>query len=257
MAAPVAHVVSVPIGLGRRRVAGRVLGAGRCLGRAWLEAQVAGRAPSAWHRRTRGARFAAALLDALAIGVVRRGRPGVPDGATLVVANHVAWLDACVLQAVLPARLVLPAALARLPVVGTLARRFDAIVVGANVRRAVDEIAAALRAGERVVVFPERTPTDGRSVAPFAATLLEAAVETGAPVLPVALRWLGLGGRPTSAVARRAEPRPGASLLGVLNAPYLRAEVRVATPLSVANRSRRALAMLARASIAESLGLPT
>jgi len=256
MTAPAARVVSVPIDVGRRRVAGRALAAGRAVGRAWIEAHLAGRAASSWRRRARGAGLAAELLEALAVGVVTRGRLGVPDGATLLVANHVAWLDACVLQAVLPARIVVPAAIARVPLLGTIVRRFDAIAVGSDVRRAVGEIGAALRAGERVVVFPERGPTDGRRLAPFAATLLEAAVETGAPVQPVALRWLGLGGRPTSAVACAGEPWPGASLLRVLNAPYLRAEVRLGTPLSVANRSRRALATLARASIAESLALP-
>jgi 1-acyl-sn-glycerol-3-phosphate acyltransferase len=236
------------LAVGRRRVVRRVLAAGRIVGRGALEA------------RMLAAALATGVLDALEIGVVRRGRVGMPDGASLVVANHVSWLDACVVQAVLPGRIVVGAEEASWPVLGTICRGFEAIVVRPgdvlDVRRTVSEIATALCAGERVVVFPEGAPTDGQRVGRFHAALLQAAIDTGAPVQPVALRWLGLGGRPTSAVTRAGERRRGASLGGVLAAPYLRVAVCVGTPLSVAGRSRRELAVLAREFVATSLGVP-
>ena len=258
-AAPVGSIPSVAIVVRRRRALRRALVASRRVGRAWMEAGVLAPTLEASARRARGAVLAAGVLQALEVGIVRRGVPRFPDGATLVVANHVSWLDACVLQAVLPARLVVAAELATVPVLGRICRGFDAILVRPgdvrDARRTVAEIAGALRAGERVLVFPESVPTDGRRVGRFHAALLQAAVETGAPVQPVALRWLGVGGRPTSAVARLGERRRGASLLGVLAAPYLRAEVRVGPPLSVAGRTRRELAALAERFVAASLGL--
>ena len=50
-------------------------------------------------------------------------------------------------------------------------------------------MAAALQAGQMVVVFPEGTTTDGRAMLPFHANLLQAAIATGTPVQPVALRF--------------------------------------------------------------------
>ena len=55
--------------------------------------------------------------------------------------------------------------------------------------RVVHQIAAALRAGDIVAVFPEGTTGDGRDVLPFHANLLQAAIATGAPVQPVVLRY--------------------------------------------------------------------
>lgn len=43
--------------------------------------------------------------------------------------------------------------------------------------------------GETVVLFPEGTSSDGRQVLPFASTLLQAALEAGVPVTPLAVRY--------------------------------------------------------------------
>lgn len=249
--------VEAALGVGRRsRVRRRALGLCRSTGRALVEARVLAPALSRAERGVRSAALAARVLETLEVGVVRRGRFVFPDGATLMVANHVSWLDACVVQTLRPARVVVTAEIASWPVVGGICRGFDAIVVRpGDVEGTVREIAVALRAGERVVVFPEAVPTDGRRVGHFHAALLQASIDTGAPVQPVALRWLGLGGRPTPAVARAGERRPGASLLEVLATPHLRAEVRVGTPLSVAGRTRHDLAGLAREFVVSSLGL--
>ncbi len=43
--------------------------------------------------------------------------------------------------------------------------------------------------GEIVAIFPEGTTSDGKGLLPFHANLLQAAISTGTPVQPVALRF--------------------------------------------------------------------
>jgi 1-acyl-sn-glycerol-3-phosphate acyltransferase len=54
--------------------------------------------------------------------------------------------------------------------------------------RVVHQMAQALQGGDTVAVFPEGTTGDGQALLPFHANLLQAAITTGTPVQPVALR---------------------------------------------------------------------
>jgi 1-acyl-sn-glycerol-3-phosphate acyltransferase len=55
--------------------------------------------------------------------------------------------------------------------------------------RVVHQVAAALRAGEIVALFPEGTTSEGHGVLPFHANLLQAAISAHAPMQPIALRY--------------------------------------------------------------------
>ena len=72
------------------------------------------------------------------------------------------------------------------PIVGTLATAAGTLYIERASRRdalrMVRGMADALRAGEVLAVFPEGTTGDGRTLLPFHANLLEAAVQAGAPV---------------------------------------------------------------------------
>ena len=70
--------------------------------------------------------------------------------------------------------------------------------------RVVHQMAEALQAGDTVAVFPEGTTGDGRALLPFHANLLQAAIATGTPVQPVALRYTEPGHRFSPAVAVRS-----------------------------------------------------
>lgn len=143
------------------------------------------------------------LLRALGIRVVRHGV--VRDGAALVVANHVSWVDILVIAATAPAVPVAKCEIARWPVIGGLARRIGAVFVprrtGRDLPEAVDQVAGLLRRGHRVLIFPEATTTCGGPPAGFYRAGFQAAVDAAAPVVPVAIDYADGRGRPTTSAA--------------------------------------------------------
>jgi hypothetical protein len=90
--------------------------------------------------------------------------------------------------------------------------------------------------------------------------MFQAAIDAGVRVLPVALRYVNEGGRPTRAAAFIDDMTFGGSLARVMAEPGLRAEVHFGVPLGSRGRTRRELAAEARTVIARTLAvapLPT
>jgi 1-acyl-sn-glycerol-3-phosphate acyltransferase len=117
----------------------------------------------------------------------------VQPGPVLLVANHVSWLDILAINALQPVRFVSKADVRHWPLLGWLVACGGTLFIERERKRdalrVVHQIADALRAGETVAVFPEGTTGDGRSVLPFHANLLQAAVATATPVQPLVLRY--------------------------------------------------------------------
>jgi 1-acyl-sn-glycerol-3-phosphate acyltransferase len=127
------------------------------------------------------------------LGVRVRGRgPAVRPGS-LLVANHVSWLDVVALLALAPLRPVAKREVHGWPGIGTLASASGAIFVDRarpkTLPATVAEVAAALRAGRSVAVFPEGTTFCGASRGAFRPAMFQAAVDAGAPVLPMAISY--------------------------------------------------------------------
>jgi 1-acyl-sn-glycerol-3-phosphate acyltransferase len=143
--------------------------------------------------------MARALLAVL--GVRLRGRGPMPRAGSLLVANHVSWLDIVALLALGPARLVAKREVRGWPGIGLLAGLSGAIFVDRARPKAlpetVGEVAAALRAGRSVAVFPEGTtfcgtPCDAssaRTSTRFRPAVFQAAVDAGAPIVPIAISY--------------------------------------------------------------------
>jgi 1-acyl-sn-glycerol-3-phosphate acyltransferase len=146
--------------------------------------------------------LARALLAALGVRLVRCGR--APRPGSLLVANHVSWLDVVVLAAVAPARLVAKSEVRTWPGVGALAAASGTIFVDRSRPKAlpdtVAEVAAALAAGMSVAVFPEGTTYCGLEQGPFRPAMFQAAVDAGAPVVPLTVGYRQ-GGQETRAIA--------------------------------------------------------
>ena len=79
------------------------------------------------------------------------------------------------------------------PLIGSLARGAGTLFIERESRRdamrVVHHMAERLTAGDVLAIIPEGTTSDGVSLLPFHANLLQAAIATNAPVLPVALRF--------------------------------------------------------------------
>lgn len=123
-------------------------------------------------------------------------------GGTLVVANHLSWVDPLVIMALAPALPLAKAEVGHYPLIGPLARlagvRFVRRECPRDCSRALRRIWKDLTAGRRVLLFPEGTTTDGSRLAPLHRGGLAAAYRLGLPVLPLRLDspdraypWLG------------------------------------------------------------------
>ena len=201
------------------------------------------------------------LLVMVGVRVQPRGIPpsygGAPAGALLVL-NHVSWLDVFVVAALCPARFVAKADVARWPALGRFAQAVGTLFVERGRRHAVAEVnravAARLAAGQHIGIFPEGTTTDGSQLLHFHANLLQAAIDSGAPVVPVALRY-HQGGTRSDAAAYVGEMNLAQSIWRILCAPRLGAELHWLPAIATSGRDRRALAHAAHAAIGEALAL--
>jgi 1-acyl-sn-glycerol-3-phosphate acyltransferase len=115
-------------------------------------------------------------------------------GPVLLASNHTSFLDIPVLLALLPRSVTFLAKreVLRWPVVGAFVRRGGHLTVDRReVQRSLEDAEAvtrAIRAGESILVFPEATFTAAAGLRPFRLGVFRSAVETGRPVVPLALR---------------------------------------------------------------------
>ncbi|MFN4058656.1 MAG: lysophospholipid acyltransferase family protein [Roseinatronobacter sp.] len=98
-------------------------------------------------------------------------------GRGAIVANHCSWLDILVLNACAPVFFVAKAEVGRWPGIGTLARLAGTVFIARVPAQAAQQKAlfeSRLRAGHRLLFFPEGTSSDGLRVLPFKSTLFAA-----------------------------------------------------------------------------------
>ncbi|MDR7268897.1 1-acyl-sn-glycerol-3-phosphate acyltransferase [Pelomonas saccharophila] len=176
----------------------------------------------------------------------------------LLVANHISWLDIAGVHAVLPqARFVSKADVKHWPLVGALVEGAGTLFIERTSKRdalrVVHQTAAALQAGDCVAVFPEGTTGPGPEMLPFHANLLQAAVSTGAPVLPVVLRWYESGERFSSSARFIGDMTLAQSLWSIASAKGLGIAVQILPSVMTEGQDRRALGETLRSAISARL----
>jgi 1-acyl-sn-glycerol-3-phosphate acyltransferase len=200
--------------------------------------------------------WSAKLLRLLGIGLTVTGTPR--PGATLLVANHVSWLDIAVIHAAAPqARFVSKADVRHWPVIGRLVAGAGTLFIERENKRdalrVVHQMADALRAGDTVAVFPEGTTGAGRELLAFHANLLQAAIATGTPAQPLVLRF-HQPGQPFSAAAEfLGETTLAQSMWRMASAQRLQVELQWLDAEGTAHADRRALAAHLRERIGVAL----
>ncbi len=193
------------------------------------------------------------LLRVLGIRVTHGG-PTLPTSRALIVANHISWLDIIALLATADLRIVAKTDVAAWPVIGRLARLSGAIFIDREHPRTlpatVAEIRDALAAGQVVAVFAEGTTSCGGHSTPYRPAMFQAAIDAGARVVPLALRYRLADGTPTPRPAFIGDETLMTSLRRVLAMRSVRLEMRAGTGLyPQTGASRRALARIAAAAM--------
>lgn len=207
-------------------------------------------------RRAKVQWWAGKMLRVAGVELEAIGTPR--DGGTLLVGNHVSWLDIVAIHALVPqARFVSKADVRHWPLLNRLVDAAGTLYLERerprDAMRVVNRMGEALAAGDIVAVFPEGTTGEGRVPLPFHANLLQAAIATATPVQPLALRFSDATGGFSKAVAYVGDTTLVQSLWRVACAESLRVRVQFLEPRSSSSVERRALAEQLRGHIQAAL----
>ena len=178
------------------------------------------------------------------------------QGPLLHVSNHVSWLDICVIGGLVRGHFLSKIEVRHWPVVGWLAARAGTLFISRGGLRAseqaVERIAFELRRGAKVVVFPEATTSDGKTVKRFHPRLFASAHLAKAAIQPLSLSY------PAAGAGESLAPFIGDANLvqhawAILGEKHTPVEVRFLPLVSSEGRDRRALAEVTRQAIASSI----
>lgn len=188
--------------------------------------------------------WAPGLLGGAGAELVIEGRERVDPAVTyLFVSNHQSVIDVCALFRAVPQplRFLLKREMTKVPFVGRYARACEMLFITRDDRRSGPQLrrdaAAMLRAGRSLCLFPEGTRSRDGRMAPFKAGSLQAAIDAGVAVVPVALDGAGAV-LPVDGFFR---VRPGTI------------RVSIGRPIDSAGRDRQSLAEEAQAAVAAML----
>ncbi|MCF6325911.1 MAG: 1-acyl-sn-glycerol-3-phosphate acyltransferase [Devosiaceae bacterium] len=158
--------------------------------------------PRAFHRL-------AAIFLGLNVRLIGKPETGM---STLVVANHISWIDIIAIGSVADVTFVAKDELAKWPLVGFFSRMQKTIYVASSpktVRTATNEMARRMVDGGAVCLFAEGRSDTGTHVMPFRSGLIAAAqtalIDAGAKyvsIQPVTIAYTHLQGLPITRAER-------------------------------------------------------
>lgn len=171
----------------------------------------------------------------LVFGMRLRVSGQLPLPPALVVANHISWFDIPVLHALWPMGLVAKVEIRSWPLIGRLATIAGSIYIQRGNQQSRHRVnrrmAARLRRGEMIGVFPEGGIGAQRGVKRFHSRLFGSAIRARAPIVPVAIRYWRNGDRHDDVVFA-----PGQNLvtnmLRLLSRPRMEVQVMIAQAMT-------------------------
>jgi len=209
-------------------------------------------------------RWSQRLVSMLGVQLEAHGAARI-DG--LLVANHISWLDVFVISAIFPATFVCKSEVRSWPAIGSLCVKTGTIFIergrSAAARITNEAVVAHLHQGRQIAVFPEGTTTDGSCMEPFRPAMLQTALDSGAVVQPLALRYVNRQGERVTDTAYIGDTSFWESLCLIASSQGLVARLETLEPISTkaaeaetetATLTRRHLAELAQRRILTALG---
>ncbi|MCR8932631.1 MULTISPECIES: lysophospholipid acyltransferase family protein [unclassified Pseudomonas] len=205
-------------------------------------------------RRQRWSRFfMARLSNALPFRVSVHGE--LPKQPMLWVSNHVSWTDIPLLGMLTPLSFLSKAEVRTWPVAGWLAAKAGSLFIrrGSGDSQLIrKQMTRHLQSEHALLMFPEGTTTDGRSLRTFHGRLLAAAIDSQVMLQPVAIRYLRHGEVDTLA------PFIGdddllSHLMRLFSNDCGDVEVHLLKPIACEGRERAALAFEAQQAVQKAL----
>jgi len=200
------------------------------------------------------------LLSILSVSLHEDNAPDKLPDRCMLALNHISWVDIFIIDSRFPATFIAKSEIRRWPIVGWLCTLVGTLYIERGKRSAArharQAIAAELERGTLIAVFPEGITTFGRSLERFHAALFQPAVDAGATVQPIALRYLDPLGRHTDAAGYVGDTSLLESVWSIVSTRHIVAKLSFLAPIPVRGHTRRSLAEKAEAAIAASLGVP-
>ena len=198
------------------------------------------------------------LCRLLGVVIVIEGR--APVAPALLVSNHVSWLDIPILSSVMPLSFIAKREVGGWPIFGWMAKLQRCVFVNRKNRQSTGkssaEIADRLNQGDCLVLFPEGTSNNGRSIMPFKSAYFGVVDNLNVKVIPVTIAYQSNYNLPLT-----LRQRPSFAWYGDMDlVPHL-GDALKAGPLKVTiifhealpKLPRKDMAKLAHATIAQSL----
>lgn len=185
----------------------------------------------------------------------------IPANSSLLVSNHISWLDIPLLSSLLPVNFLSKDGVRRWPVIGWLAWKSGTLFIKRGNDGAANqanlEITRHLKVDQNVLIFPEGTTTDGSRIRRFHPRLFAVAIDNSISIQPVGIHYPDGNGE-NSHIAAFIDNEPFTSnLWKILGEPSIQANVYfLPIIMSGHDTHRRALAEATRSQIVKVLDLP-
>ncbi|MCM2349263.1 MAG: 1-acyl-sn-glycerol-3-phosphate acyltransferase [Bacteriovoracaceae bacterium] len=120
----------------------------------------------------------------------------------LLIANHLSYLDILVLFAHYPALFITSQEIKETFLLGRITELAGCFFVERrkskrtheSMVKELEDIKKKLLRGHNIFLFPEGTSSDGKSILPFKSTFFQTAIDSGAEILPLCLRYTSPNG---------------------------------------------------------------
>ncbi len=174
------------------------------------------------------------------IKIIMRGEVSTKE-PILFVSNHMSYADIMVLGAALPGNFIAKSEVKKWPLFGWIASLTGTVFVSrkkSGTMNQLGDVEKAINNGKNLILFPEGTTSDGKTVMPFKSSLFKIVESREITVQPVTLTYTHINGLPLQANERvkiawvgDAELIP--HLREFVNLGFIRAEVKIHEPLQV------------------------
>jgi 1-acyl-sn-glycerol-3-phosphate acyltransferase len=195
-----------------------------------------------WHKK---------MTHVMGVPVRVFGKPA--EDTTLFISNHISWFDINAFGSILPVRFLAKIEVKRMPVMGWLASRAGTLYIHRGGKTAandtIDSMTEALNQEHHVMLFAEGTTQDGAEVR-FHSRLIQSAINAECHVQPVAIRYPSLNGEHVHPAALFiGDITIGRSILNIMTAKNLFAEVHFLEPIKTKGKQRDELASYAEEQV--------
>jgi 1-acyl-sn-glycerol-3-phosphate acyltransferase len=202
--------------------------------------------------------WAQKLLAILHVHVELRGEVPAQEGAgCIIAANHISWLDIFLIHSVRCTRFVAKSEIRRWPLVGWLCAKTGTLFIERARRHhtaKINEVMRdAVRDGGAIGLFPEGTTSRGNQLGKLHSSLFQAAVESDAPLIPLAIRYTDSEGRHSEVTAYVDDMSLVQSISQIIAAPNVCAVLHFTTPIHASGKTRRELSLATENAIASLL----